>query len=132
MTEEVSDSEKILGLIVEAELDGITIDEQYLDSYVYLMRERQNIPFGYTFIFHPLPYSDQLREDVVGLKMAGYIISGSIKSTQKGKKYVDDKQAVLSEFKELLEKIKIFLSEFSSSKYFDRRSIFNAVYARIA
>ena len=127
MFEKLSDSEKVLAFIEVANEHDIKFDEQLLDSYIYLLKVNCNIPFGYSFVFHPLPYSNELRQDLMGLKMAGYAVSGSILVTDKGKKWIQYRQTIIPDFKGLIERI----GEFVSGGLLDPKGLADAVYARI-
>ena len=67
-----TDSERLLAFLEIADNLGVKVEEELLDTYIYLLKVK-GIPFNYTFIFQPLPYSKDLRNDLLGLKLAGYI-----------------------------------------------------------
>lgn len=124
-TRELTDPERLLAMFEVASNVGIPIDESNVESYVYLLKVN-DIPFTYSFVFHPLPHSAELRRDILGLRMAGYIRGASLVITRKGSKFV--KQVILPEFEELLDRIRKYLKEF---RLMDRTGLFEAVYARI-
>jgi uncharacterized protein YwgA len=124
-TRELTDPERLLIMFDAASEKNISLDDELIDSYVYLLKIR-DIPFRYSFIFHPLPYSDELRRDIFGLTMAGYLEIGSIKITQKGKDFVTTN--IMPKFKDVYERIKEYLPEF---RRYSRTALFDAVYARI-
>jgi len=122
---ELTDPEKLLAIFEVACEREIPIEERYVDSYVYLLKVK-GLPFKYSFVFHPLPYSNELRRDLLGLRMAGYLTTESIVITPKGREFV--RQTILPEFRELFDRIREYLAEF---RLLDRRGLFEAVYARI-
>jgi len=124
-TRELTDPERILAMFEAASNLGVVIEESNIDSYVYLLKVKE-IPFKYSFVFHPLPYSAELRRDILGLRMAGYIASASLIITPKGSEFV--RQTILPEFEELLDTIGRYLEEF---RLMDRTGLFEAVYARV-
>ena len=121
----LTDPGKLLIMFDVALERNILIDDNNVDSYVYLLRAN-GVQFGYSFVFHPLPYSEDLRRDLTGLQMAGYLARASITITPKGRGYV--RQSILPEYDELLDRIRRYLQDFS---LLDRTELFKAVYARI-
>jgi uncharacterized protein YwgA len=123
-----SDAEGLLAFFEAAHNEQFIVEEQYVDSYIYILKEK-GLPFSYSFVFQPMPYSKELREDLLGLRMSGYLTEKSIEITDKGMKWVRGRQAVISEFRDLLEKIVEYIKIFRS--YYGRKEILDAVYAWI-
>lgn len=123
---ELADPEKLLAMFEAAQEKGIEIERENIDTYVYLLKAR-DIPFSYSFVFHPLPHSDELREDVFGLIKAGYLTSSqSIRITSMGISFVQE--IVLPHLGDMYRRIGEYLVEFIG---LDRYSLSEAVYARI-
>ena len=122
----ISDAEKVLAFFQKASDKGMPVEEEYIDTYIYLLKT-EGIHFDYHFIFQPLAYSRELRKDILGLKMADYLAGSSITLTQKGSEYVK-KQTTINYFRELLERIGEIISDFIG---FNRKQLSDAIYARI-
>jgi len=123
---ELADPEKLLAMFEAAQKKGIEIERENIDTYVYLLKAR-DIPFSYHFVFHPLPHSDELREDIFGLIKAGYLTSSqSIRITSMGISFVQE--IVLPNLGDMYRRIGEYLVEFIG---LDRYSLSEAVYARI-
>jgi hypothetical protein len=127
-TEGFSDAGGLLAFFEVADSEKFPIEDQYVDTYIFFLKVR-DIPFSYTFVFQPLPYSKELREDLLGLRMAGYLTEGSIKISDKGKAWVKGRQSIVSEFRDLLEAIIECIKEFRT--YYGRKDFLDAVYVRI-
>lgn len=123
-----SDIEGVLAFFGAADEVNLEIEEHYIDSYIYLLKEK-GIPFSYTFVHQPVPYSKALREDLWGLRIAGYITDRSIGITNKGKEWVKGRQMIISDFRELLTKIIEYATEFRS--YYGKKALLDAIYARV-
>lgn len=122
--QKLGDSEKILMMFEAAESIDLKIEDEYVSTYVYLLKQR-GLDFSYSFIFHPLPYSDRLDNDLLGLKMAGYLKSGSVIITTKGKNFVE---SIKTRFDNVYQEI---LQNTTTFETLDRPSLFKAVYAII-
>jgi len=120
--------DKLLALVKIATKKSGGVDEELIDSYVFLLERGHNIDFGYTFDLAPMPYSQDLRETIFGLEYSGYLAAGSIKITPKGEARVD-RQSSLPEFRAIYEKITTAYDEISMM---DREQLYDAIYAKVA
>jgi uncharacterized protein YwgA len=123
---QVFEAEKLLFTFYEAEKLNITICTEKINPYVFLMCNRYKIPIYYPFRFNPVPYSEELVDDMESLKRAGHITySSPIAITQKGKARVEQR---LDDFLFLSENIEKTLKELSK---WDDKLLFQAIYDTI-
>lgn len=121
--------DKLLALVDVATKKGNGVEEELIDSYVFLLEKGHSINFGYQFEFAPMPYSSELRKTIFGLEYSGYLTAGSIVITKKGEKRVRDKQSSLPEFREIYDKIDEAYTKISG---WNREQLYDAIYAKIA
>lgn len=120
------DAEKLLLTLYKANKMGIPISTETINSYIYLLRNQYKIPFYYAFRFNPLPYSEELIDDLGGLRNGGNITYKSpIVVTDKGSKRIEKKMTNLEEIANNIEKA---LKEISG---WDNKLIFQAIYNTI-
>ena len=123
---QVLEAEKLLLMIYESDRLRAPICMEKVNPYVYLMRARYEVPLYYRFRFNPLPYSEELVDDLESLKIAGHITySSPIEITQKGVARIEKK---LIDFLHLSEAIGRALGEMSK---WDDKLLFKAVYDTI-
>ena len=121
--------DKLLALVEVATRESGGVDEELLDSYVFLLERGHKIDFGYNFDFAPMPYSQDLRETLFGLEYSGYLAAGSIKITLKGEERVRERQSSLPEFREIYDRIDMAYAEISAM---DREQLYDAIFAKLA
>lgn len=83
----IKDAVKLLLTLKVAKEKDVDVDEKALPSYIYLLKAKDIIPFGYTFRFEPLPYSEDMENEFDTLTRTGLIShfpSGSVAITFSG------------------------------------------------
>lgn len=125
----LSDSGKLLMFFDVAQKKEILIDEDYVDSYIYLLNAREILSFNYHFRFEPFPYSPSLKDDIYGLMRADYLSKGSnIHITSYGSEWV---KQVLPENKNAVGIYKNLANCLSEFKQLGEAQLFKAVYATV-
>lgn len=74
---QVTDAGKVLLMFHSANLAHVSIEEQDIDSIVFLLQFKRLIPFDYAFRLNPLPRSSRLHEDVYNLIQTRYLAKTS-------------------------------------------------------
>ena len=125
----LSDSGKLLMFFDAAQKKEISIDENYVDSYIYLLNAKGILSFNYHFRFEPLPYSPLLKDDIYGLMRADYLSKGSnIHITSYGSKWVKQVLPKNRNAVGIYENLATCLSEF---RELGETQLFKAVYATV-
>jgi len=123
---EVLEAEKLLLTIYNANRLKILLTTEEINSHIYLLRSHYEIPFYYTFRFNPLPYSEELVEDLESLRYGGNVSFGSpIIITDKGVERIERRK---EDLKSLSERIEKALTEMSG---WDDKLLFQAIYNTI-
>jgi uncharacterized protein YwgA len=123
---QVLEAEKLLLMVYEAKKAHIILDREKVNPYVYLMRNRYQIPLFYVFRFNPAPYSDELEDDLESLKKAGHVhYSSPVVITDRGIERIEGK---INELRSLSENIVEALEEMSN---WDDKMLFQAIYDAI-
>ena len=121
--EQVLEAEKLLFAIYEAHKLKIDICKEKINPYVYLMRNRYGVPLYYSFRFTPVPYSEELEDDLISLKTAGHIsFSSPITIADKGLERIKERIDQLSSLSKSIDKA---LEEMSG---WDNKLLFQEVY----
>ncbi len=118
----------VLFTLAAAKEDGLEMEEDLFDSYVYLLRLDGVLNFKYSFRFQPLPVSDLLREDIYNLTQAGYLERASpIEITTVGMRWL---RGIIpwDAAQPLLRTVADSLASFSR---YSRRELSKVVYARL-
>jgi uncharacterized protein YwgA len=124
--DEILEAEKLLLAVYEASRLKIALCREKINPYVYMMRIHYSIPLYYPFRFNPLPYSEELEDDLESLKNAGHIcFSSPIEITEKGQERIRER---MNEFSSLSNEIGKALTEMSR---WDDRLLFQAIYNTI-
>lgn len=124
--EQILEAEKLLLTIYDANKLGIGLSTERINPYIYLLRSRYEVPFYYSFRFNPLPYSEELMEDLESLRNGGNISYDSpIVITDKGRERIECRKAIL---KALSDSIRKPLDEMSR---WDDKLLFQAIYNTI-
>lgn len=71
------DCEKLLFVIQTADVDQIPIDKTNIHPYFFLLKFEDTLKFQYRFSLKPLPYSDQLDDDIFDMVSIEYLRSQS-------------------------------------------------------
>lgn len=125
----LSDSGKLLVFFDSAKQRTISIQENYIDSYIYLTNAKRIMSFNYPFRFEPLPFSPLLKEDLDGLIRAEYLSRGSnIFITSHGSKWVKQILPKKKDAERIYNSLSNCLSEFAE---LGESQLFKAVYATI-
>ena len=124
------DPGKILLLLRSAARKKTAVDEDRIDSYIFLLRASEVLHFNYSFRFQPLPYSPLLHDDLYKLAQAEYVsYSSPISITSQGRRWVDARlPSGVAERARVLDAIGTHLREFSS---WSADQLLRSVYARV-
>jgi len=124
--EQVLEAEKLLLTVYEANKLRVPISTERINPYIYLLRNRYEIPFYYAFRFNPLPFSEELMDDLESLRNGGNVSYGSpIKITDKGTERIERRKANLKPLSDGIDKA---LDEMSR---WDDKLLFQAIYNTI-
>jgi len=125
----VADSGKVLVMFHAASRDGMDLEEEFVDSYVYLLDHEQILKFAYPFHFTPLPYSPLLRTDLKALVQGEYLSKGSrIYISPLGIKWVEQEISAITNAEDILMTISRRLKVFTAWNW---SQVFQAVYAKL-
>lgn len=123
---QVLEAEKLLLTLYSANKLGMPVSTETINPYVYLLRNTYKVPLYYSFRFNPLPYSDELMNDLESLKRGGNIeYKSPIVMTDKG---IERIEARMSKLRDISGNIEEALKEMSK---WDDKSLFQAVYNTI-
>ena len=125
----VADSGKVLVMFHAASKGGMDLEEEFVDSYVYLLDREQILKFVYPFHFTPLPYSPLLRTDLKALVQGEYLSKGSrIYISPFGIKWVEQEISDITNAEDILMTISRRLKVFTAWNW---SQVFQAVYAKL-
>lgn len=132
----LADSGKLLVMFYGAREPGTHIEENYLDSYVYLLSAEGVLDFKYPFRFvaltpdsAPLPYSFLLRGELENLIHAEFVGRGSrVYLAPLGKRWVEDEVAPAVDFPEVLKAVSASLKKYAA---WDYSQLFQAIYSKL-
>jgi len=117
------ESEKVLLLAQEVKRRDVEFDEENASSLVFLLKQEGQVPFHYRFTFNPLPYSEELLDDLATLHEAGYLgVLSPIALQDKGSQWIKDNWDRLKWFADVLSK------GFDKLGGFDRALLFTNAY----
>ena len=124
-----ADSGKLLIVFEAADRKKVRIEDDYIDSYIFLLNADKIVPFGYHFRFAPLPYSGLLKEDLYALVQAEYLdMKSNIHITDFGKDWVEEELRVSKHFHNISEEIGNKLKLFST---WGPYQLFEAIYVKV-
>ena len=124
------ETEKVLVLVQETDQRQIQFDEEDASSLIFLLKQDLKVPFLYRFTFNPMPYSEELVDDIETLHQAGYLQTSSPVSLEdKGRQWIEQNQDRFQLFTNLLSRA---LDRFGSfDKALMRRHAYNVATARL-
>jgi uncharacterized protein YwgA len=124
------ETEKVLVLAQETGRRRIQFDEEDANSFVFLLKQDFEVPFLYRFTFNPMPYSEELIDDIETLSKAGYLQTSSpISLEEKGRRWIEQNQERFRPFTSILSKA---LDRFGGfDKALLRRHAYNVATARL-
>jgi len=125
----LADSGKVLVMFTAASKGGMDLEEELVDTYVYLLNRERLLEFAYPFHFTPLPYSPLLRMDLEGLLQGGYLSRGSrLYISPFGIGWVNQEISDITDAEDILMTISKRLKVFTAWNW---SQVFQAVYARL-
>jgi uncharacterized protein YwgA len=125
---EFGDPGKVMLVLNSAADSDLAIDEDRIDSYIYLLHEDDILKFAYPFRFDPLPYSSMLHEDLYNLSQIHFVGHGSsIFITDQGKGWIKERLLDPHNRKKIFSDIERHLKEYVS---YSSSQLFDSVYAR--
>lgn len=126
----LADSGKVLVMFTAASKGGMDLEEELVDTYVYLLNREQLLEFAYPFHFTPLPYSPLLRVDLEALLQGEYLSRGSrLYISPFGIDWVNQEVSDVTNVEGILMTISKRLKIFTAWNW---SQLFQAVYVRLA